>query len=110
MTGSAEFGLHVSRLRRLTLRPGAGEDGALELPLGRGMLAHPDATLAWMGSRSVRRELISRAVAVIILGGVSVWAITRHSWVVAGITGVLAVVTLGSLALGFVVWRRGLLK
>ena len=60
-------------------------------------------------SAAVRRELIWRALAVVILATTCVYAVTRHSWVVAGLTGVFTVVTLVSLALGLIARRRGLL-
>jgi hypothetical protein len=56
------------------------------------------------------RELIWRAVAAAIFAADCGWSATSARWALAGITGFLGFATLVFLGLGFIAWRRGLLK
>jgi hypothetical protein len=54
--------------------------------------------------------LIWRAVAAAIFAADCGWSATSARWALAGITGFLGFATLVFLGLGFIAWRRGLLK
>jgi hypothetical protein len=54
--------------------------------------------------------LVWRAVASAIFAGVFGWSVASGRWAIAAITGFLALASLAFLGVGFIAWRRGLLR